>query len=283
MAPPEASPGRAGGFNDHDDNGHGRTQTMSRESQSMYELIRLANGWTVGRFAPLAELGVVHTVTTRAALDVGRISADRAGAAAELAKAMGLEGVAYLQQVHGSAVLAVKGPGPAGQADGLATDRPGLGLMTVSAECPLVMVADRLGAAGGVAHASWRATVGRVVVNLVDLMARRFGCRPCNMVACIGPSAGPCCYEIGPEVLQQVTASLGTGVQSAFITRQGRLYLDLWQANREQLTGAGLDPARIHTAGVCTICHHDTYPSYRREGDQAGRFAAVIAIPPKSR
>jgi hypothetical protein len=256
---------------------------MSPESQSTYELIRLANGWTVGRFAPLAELGVVHLVTTRAALDVGRIHADLAGAGAELAQAMGLEGVAYVQQVHGSAVLAVNRPGPAGQADGLATDRPGLGLMTVSADCPLVMVADGLGAAVGVAHASWRATVGRIVVNLVDLMVRRFACQPHNLVACIGPSAGPCCYEVGPEVLQQATTSLGPGVQSAFITRQDRLYLDLWQANREQLTGAGLDPAHIHAAGVCTICHHDAYPSYRREGDQAGRFAAVIALPRKSR
>ena len=252
-----------------------------RTDPPSYELVQLPNGWTVGRFSALSRLGLPHMVTTRDGPSVEMIASEPAAAAGMFAQALGLAGIAYQRQVHQSRVLAVGGPGLVGECDGLAASTPGLGLMAVSADCPLLLVADRLGGAVGIAHASWRSTVKRIAANLVDLLAERFGVPRSNLVACIAPSAGPCCYEVGPDVLDKASVGLGPAARQHFISRDGRLYMDLRSANREQLIAEGLNPADIHVAQVCTICHHDRYPSFRVEGDRAGRFAAVIALPGK--
>jgi hypothetical protein len=61
-------------------------------------------------------------------------------------------------------------------------------------------------------------------------------------------------------------------------TPKGQMYFDLWSANRDQLLRAGLAPQNIHTSSVCTICHNELFPSYRVEGESAGRFAAIIGV-----
>ena len=235
------------------------------------------NGWFVGRFAGLSALpGVSHAVTTRAALDVTLPKQDRAAAAKVVAEAMGFDGVAFCHQVHGDVIHRVDAPGPAGEGDGLVTDTPGLGLMAFSADCPLVLVADPEGPAVGIAHASWRSTVKRVTGKLIERLVDEFGCKAENLVAAISPSAGPCCYRVGPEVVELATRELGLMIERYFCVSGGKFIFDLWGANREQLFAAGLEGENIAKAGVCTICHNKTYPSYRAEGDEAGRFVAVI-------
>jgi len=189
---------------------------------------------------------------------------------------MNLGAVAFCRQVHGDTLHRVDSPGLAGDGDGLVTDTPGLGVMCFSADCPIVLVADSTTSAVGVAHASWRSTVKQVTRRLVDRLGDEFGCRPENLVAGICPSAGPCCYQVGPEVVDVAVRELGLMAERFFRTSGDRFIFDLWAANREQLLTAGVRPENIHTAGVCTICNNDTYPSYRSEKDAAGRFVAVI-------
>jgi len=232
----------------------------------------------VGLFDALSALdGVAHAVTTRHAVDPQLVRADPDAAGALLARRLGLDGLAFARQVHRADVLRVDAPGPAGEADALVTDRPGLGLMGFSADCPLILAADAGGGAVGAAHASWRGTVRRVAARLVEAMVREFSAAPGRIVACIGPGAGPCCYEVGPEVRDAAVEALGPEAQRFFRAQPGGAFLfDLWQANRAELLGAGLAPENVHAAGVCTICRNDLFPSYRVEADSAGRFAAVI-------
>lgn len=258
---------------------------MSNDSQTAggpveeagYALEDLPNGWRVGRFANLtAARGLIHAVTTRQALDVDRIAADREQAARLVGEALGFAGVAYCQQVHGAAVHKVDAPGLAGEGDGLVTDSPGLGVMCFSADCPLVLVADSAGPAVGIAHASWRSTVESVTAGLIEKLCDEFGCEPGNLVAAISPGAGACCYQVGPEVVEKATRELGLAAEKYFCVDGGSFICDLWGLNRVQLMSAGLSAENIAVAGVCTICNSDTYPSYRKEGDAAGRFVAVI-------
>ena len=74
--------------------------------------------------------------------------------------------------------------------------------------------------------------------------------------------------------------SLGAAARNFFQWRDGRLFFDLWAANADQLRAAGIGADRIHTAGLCTICQARLFPSYRRQGKTAARFAAVIGIRP---
>ncbi len=201
-----------------------------------------------------------------------------AEAAGRVARAVGLETVAWANQVHGGAVLEVRQPGCAGDADALWTDRPGLALVGRSADCPLVLVAaDAPRPLWGFAHASWRSTVRRITAGLVDALCAA-GARPERMRALVAPSAGPCCYEVGDEVRQEALARLGPAAAEFFRPAADRWILDLWAANLRQLADAGVPAGAVTVVGACTICTRE-YPSYRREGAAAGRFAAVIGRP----
>ena len=255
---------------------------------SVFSLHDLPNGWTVGRFGALDRLaGVRHAVTSRRGLDVDLVRADRQAAAEALAGAMGIRAVAFLEQVHGDEILEISGRGPggparpgasglAGRGDGLLTDEPGLGLMVVSADCPLVLLAEKDGRAVGVAHASWRGTVKQISLKLARRAAERYGLDPSRLVACISPSAGPRRYEVGPEVVASAIAGIGPHAVAFFPRRDGKTFFDLWAANRHQLLAAGLREENVHVAGFCTIERNDLFPSRRAEGPRAGRFAAVI-------
>ena len=259
-------------------------------SEGSFRLERLSNGWQVGRFAALEALGIAHLVTTRQGPDVQQIRHDPAAAGRQIARVLGLEDVAFLEQVHGGDVIVCEKGGCAGFADGLVTATKGLALLGKSGDCPIIFMADRRGHAIGFAHASWRATVAGITPAVVRRMVA-LGCDASDLVACICPSAGPCCYEVGEEVRAAALSRIGPHAMSFFrlAKRQrpsqgtadtavccAQHHLDLWRANACALARAGLPARSIHVAGICTICCSDFFPSYRREGDTAGRFAAVI-------
>jgi copper oxidase (laccase) domain-containing protein len=118
-----------------------------------------------------------------------------------------------------------------------------------------------------------------VTTRLVEKLCTEFGCRCEDLVAGISPSAGPCCYRVGAEVVDAAVRELGIMAERFFRVSGGKFIFDLWGANRRQLQAAGVPDAKITAARVCTICHNDTYPSYRAEGAAAGRFVAVIGRP----
>lgn len=232
----------------------------------------------VGRFTPLDSAGfTAHAVSTRRSGDVSLMGLDKQHAAGVAGDMTGLEDIAWCEQVHGADVLAVERGGLAGEADAMVTRTPGLGLMGFSADCPLVLAADAETGAVGMAHASWRGTVRGVTGGMVRRMCELYGARAEDVVACVAPSAGPCCYEVGRDVLDAAVEHMGESAQRYFLRRRrGGLCFDLWGANLHWLTQAGLDKANVHIAPVCTICHNELFPSYRAEGDSAGRFIAVI-------
>jgi YfiH family protein len=248
--------------------------------------IAAADPWPLGRFAALtATPGIVHAVTTRDGPAFGTVgtSIDMAGAAGELADALGLAGAAWARQVHGGTVLDAREPGLVGEADALVTDVPGLLLIGRSADCPLVLAAGRRGdgsPAVGFAHASWRATVAGVTAELIARLVDRYGVQPATLRAAIAPSAGPCCYEVGDEVRDQALAALGPRADRFFPSHGGHRHFDLWAANTDQLEHAGVVSEHIIGSAVCTICQGERFWSWRVQRKQAGRFAAAIGILP---
>lgn len=209
---------------------------------------------------------------------------DHQTAMKELCRKVGLESAAWAEQVHGGTVLKVQLPGFAGQADALWTDRPQLGVVGRSADCPLILMGGKLkeGAkVAGFAHASWRSTVRGITGSLTAALLEA-GARPESIQAVICPSAGPCCYEVGPEVHHEACSRLGDTAARHFHDHKGSIILDLWSANCEQLVQAGVNPQRIYRTGHCTICGSPRddlrFPSYRRQGQLAGRFAAIIGF-----
>ncbi|MFW6075493.1 MAG: peptidoglycan editing factor PgeF [Chloroflexota bacterium] len=189
------------------------------------------------------------------------------------------------RQVHGANVSTVtradrgKGRYPRFDAipdsDGLMTSDPEVALGLIVADCVPVMIYDEVRHAIALVHAGWRGTVQGIVANAVRGMERAFGSRASRLHVGIGPSIGPCCYEVGDDVIEPWLATRRQGVESAVIERSPRQHFDLWRANELILVQSGVDPERIEIAGICTQC------------DPSGRFfshrAAMAGERPRGR
>lgn len=247
------------------------------EPSNQYALTALPSGRTIGQFRPLTRMeSLAHCVTTKRGELFSAVAAEGAEAFQRLASDINMRGVAWAQQVHDNTVLAVDSPGCAGQADGLVTATPGLLVLGRSADCPLILAADPVKKVAGFAHASWRSTIKKITVRMIEVFCE-LGSDPADIVACICPSAGPEKFEVGPEVYQQAVAELGPTARNFFLAGKGdRKFFDLWAANDSQLQLAGVDFMNVYAARICTISNVDVYPSYRVEGQAAKRFAAAI-------
>ncbi|HEX3910472.1 MAG TPA: polyphenol oxidase family protein [Solirubrobacteraceae bacterium] len=192
----------------------------------------------------------------------GRAARDR------LCDALGLGWLCASRQVHGTSVQRVRQPDGSGgeavaiDADGHATALAGIGMMVLTADCLPVA----LGADGAVAmvHAGWRGLADGVLEEGVRALRELAPERPIEAV--VGPGAGVCCYEVGPEV----HAALGQ--ESADAAHRRGWNIDLRAIARERLLAAGV--AAVHDANACTICD-ERFFSHRRQREQAGRQAGV--------
>ncbi len=239
------------------------------------------NGRRYAQFDRLRQVaGLRHAFSTRP-----ENLSPRGGANAEQRRRMvedwGLnpQRLCYCEQVHQRQIGVVEDPwsgGPLAETDAVITVVPDLPLMTFSADCPLVLVIDPSRRVLGLVHASWRCTAGRLTARLVETMTTRFDCRPGDLLAGIGPGAGPCCYQVGADVFE-AAAGL-TDRQRYFQERSGALYFDLWEANRVQLLETGVPAENVDLAGVCTVCRAELFFSYRREGPGCGHFALLAAL-----
>ncbi len=230
-----------------------------------------------------------------ASLNLSYAVGDEAGRVREnrhrLAEAVGFaeDGIVCAAQVHGHRVVYVDrqsaGAGYVGHetairdADGLITDQPGLTLWLGFADCVPVLAYDPRRRAVGIAHAGWRGTLAGIARELVVSLQTRLGCRVADLLVGVGPSIGPCCYAVGPDVIGAFQATW-RDVDGLFAPGPGdTLHLDLWEANRRLLIGAGVPAENVLIARQCTACHVNEFFSHRAQHGRAGRIAAVIGMP----
>jgi polyphenol oxidase len=203
-----------------------------------------------------------------------------------LAAALGFEPrqVPIGLQVHGGELAFHSGPqqpspfaqagSPLPEVDGHVVTAPGLAPLVFTADCLPVA----LSGPGGVAmlHCGWRG----LAAGIVAAGAAAVGATD----AAIGPGIGPCCYEVGPEVLNAF-AALGEGITAAegSESRAGgdisaRRRLDLVAVARRLLSAAGVE--RVEMAGLCTSCESELFFSHRRDEGRTGRQGGLVWIEP---
>ena len=178
--------------------------------------------------------------------------------------------VAEAKQVHSDRVLRATA-GVVGEGDALWTDRAGLALSVITADCVPVILAERDGDRIAAVHAGWRGLVAGVIPRAIQAL----GAPPGELDAWLGPAIGPCCYEVGDDV-----AAAGVGATSPGVMSDGerfageRPHLDLSAAARHQLAAAGIGAPRV--VDRCTHCDPERLWSYRREGPGGGRNVAYV-------
>lgn len=158
------------------------------------------------------------------------------------------------------------------EADGLVTNLCNIPVGVFYADCVPILLADTTAKVVAAVHSGWRGTVGKIAEKAIKVMCDKFGASPQNIIAAIGPSIGPCCFETGAEVGAEFDDSLCKGLPN------GKFKVDLWEANRKILTQCGVLPEHIDIFGLCTVCRNDILYSYRTHKDKTGRMGAFIMI-----
>jgi len=163
--------------------------------------------------------------------------------------------------------------------DATITDIPGICLMVMVADCVPILLFNQVKKVSAVIHAGWRGTVRHITSNTIRKMVDYFGCDPADIIAGIGPSIGPCCYEVGEDVTAFVRQSFGT-TEGFLVYHKNNIkpHFDLWYANNKQLTDLGVIPENIETSKLCTKCRQDLFYSSRAADGITGRFGAGIYI-----
>lgn len=165
-----------------------------------------------------------------------------------------------------------------GQADGLITADLDIFLAMRFGDCTPLIFFDPVGGAIGLTHAGWRGTMKNAAGATIRAMVGQFGCRPEDIVAVIGPAIGPCCYEVGADVIAAARQAFAEP-DSLFVQRNGnpnRGHFDLWAANQRQLADSGV--RQIIRSELCTACRTDLFFSHRAEQGRTGRFGVIIGL-----
>jgi polyphenol oxidase len=231
----------------------------------------------------LALAHVPHGWTTRQLQLRGKAGIERDGWRSVAEAAGARRGrLVRLHQVHGAAIHVAGGEADdcgAPEADIALSDTGGLAVAVQVADCAPVLVADREGTVVAASHAGWRGTAANVAGVTVAAIADGWRREPAALDAAIGPCIGPCCYEVGLELLQAFHHAGWSSSQTDrwFARRDGKLFLDIWTANADQLTQAGMPPSQVHVSRLCTACHPEWLYSYRRDGPGTGRLAGYIS------
>ena len=201
-----------------------------------------------------------------------------------------------LRQCHSDGVVLLDrfAPGdPPAEGDAVITRLAGLLLAVQVADCLPVLIVDKAKRILAAVHAGWRGLLAGVVPKTLEVMRSRYASDPRQCLAVIGPSIGPCCYEVGRDVampfeeafpgspqlwrkLRPPGRALPSGAAPSDDPPNARRMLDLSAACRCQLETAGLPAGSVFSHPPCTSCHRDVFYSYRAEGGNTGRMLAAI-------
>ena len=247
------------------------------------------------RFQELApQVNLVHGVFTRlggvsrppfATLNLGRTVGDSEDAVQEnytrICRTLDIaeDSLVTGYQVHSDRV-AIVGPDEKGAllptTDALVTDSAEISLTLRFADCVPLFFFDPVRRVVALAHAGWKGTVNKIGSKVIDVFQTAYDSRSSDIIACIGPSIGPCCYQVGNDVIQQVEEAFPTATDLLLLQQDDSVHLDLWAANRLQLETSGV--TKIEEAEMCTVCHRDEFFSHRGDRGSTGRFGAFLAL-----
>jgi YfiH family protein len=245
--------------------------------------------WTQEPWGPALECAPLAAVAPHIFTSRTLALRDRDDEWKAVAKSMGVPvgDLLLVKQVHGADVATALpdrvGPWTRPDADVIVTDDRSAAVGVRVADCVPILLAEDTGTAVAAVHAGWRGMAKRAAIAGINALQKDFGIRPERLVAAVGPSIGPCCYEVGQSTRD---AFHEAGHHDALLDRwfeprgDGKYHLDLWRATRDQLEGAGVLPANIHVAELCTKTHAAAFHSYRADGERAGRLLAAIRIRP---
>lgn len=194
--------------------------------------------------------------------------------------------IVSLQQMHSTRVVVFDSPVKTGamiegDGDALVTNQPQLALIVRTADCVPVLFVDHKTGVIGAIHAGWRGAVGDIVPKTIQACVEQFGSDVAHMHVAIGPSIGPCCYEVDEQVIEPLQTGYPDWLGVLQEARAGKGKLDLKKLIWHQILASGIPEHQVERMEYCTSCRDDLFFSYRREGKVNGTMMSGIMLPGK--
>ncbi len=160
--------------------------------------------------------------------------------------------------------------------DAVITNAKNICIGVTTADCVPILLFDRNKKVIAAVHAGWRGTQALLVKKVISCMNKKFSSNSQNIYALIGPSISAEVYEVGSELIT-LFEKADFDVNSIFSKRNGKLFLNLWEANRQLLIECGVPSSQIQISGICTYIQHQNFFSARSLGIDSGRmFNGII-------
>lgn len=207
-----------------------------------------------------------------------------------VAAACGADRLCLVRQVHGAQVVCVTAKTSAetlaaAQADAICTDLPGVAVGIFTADCVPLLIADPVSGAVAAVHAGWRGVLAGVASATVAALVQTYGSRPCDLQVALGPAIGPCCFEVGTEVVaafdeELPAARVAGAIRDVDPSAGKKPHIDLKRALLAALEAAGVPRVQIDAGAECTMCDPaGRFYSYRRDNTQTGQHLSLIVAP----
>ena len=164
--------------------------------------------------------------------------------------------------------------------DGLITNKKGIILATVNADCILLVFYDPVKKVIANIHSGWRGTLKRISEKTVKKMVKEYGCNPENIICCMSPSIRKDHFEVDEDVYELFFEEFKklNHLENIFEQKNDKWHIDTIQINREILKVQGLKEENIIDSGICSVCNKEIIHSYRAHGGNAGRATQIISI-----
>ena len=164
------------------------------------------------------------------------------------------------------------------EGDALITNIKKVPLLVFTADCVPIAIIDTKNKAIGAVHAGWRGTYEQIAKKTIEEMSKNYNTNPDDIVCVIGPSIGPCCYEVSKELVEKFNTNLTNCEEKFYIIDKDRYYLDLWKINEYILQVSGVNKNNIINLNLCTSCNADKFHSYRKHQQTPERIGMIIEI-----
>lgn len=230
--------------------------------------LRQINGWSYYFLPELEKAGIVHGFFTKKSPSHAFMGKDRT----TFLETFSLQDLIVMDQEHGDEVHVIKNNERPVRGDGIILIERNVVAVIKTADCLPVIIVEPDYPMAAIVHAGWRGTAQKITQKAVEKMVT-LGARREKIVALLGPSIGPCCYEIGEEV-RDIFRKEGFS-ESVFTKKNNSVNLDLRQANRELLAAESIK--HVYDTGLCTFCGDDIFASYRK-GERSIRQINFVSL-----
>lgn len=193
---------------------------------------------------------------------------------------MNFENLTNNKQTHSDIVNIIKKEniGKIKEGDALVTNLKKTPLLVFVADCVPVAIVDHKKEAVALCHAGWRGTYSKITQKSIENMEKLYGTNPEDLVCVLGPSIGPCCYEVSKDLIEKFNTIITNRDEKFYIIKESKYYLDLWKVNELILTSCGVKKENIVNLNICTSCNSDKFHSYRKHNQTTKRLGMILEV-----